>query len=147
MTQRGPLDVVESRVRNLLIDQADLRERAERTRRKEEDARKALLLAVVGVKDAAEAFLADAQAKAPDAAPTAHLGDVVRLMARLLAANQVEEASALGREPDARWHRIVETVVDEATPDGRVTREFVKAYLWMGELLRGGQVAVARRGE
>lgn len=147
MSQRGPLDVVESRVRNLLIEQADLRERAERAKRKDEEARKALLLSVVGVKDAAEAFLADALAKAPGAAPTGHLRDVVALMARLLAANQVEEASAIGREPDGRWHRVVEIVVDDSETEGRVVTEFVKAYLWKGALLREGQVAVARRGE
>lgn len=146
MTQRGPLDVVESRVRNLLIEQADLRERSERTKRKEEEARKALLLSIVGVKDAAEAFLADARAKAPGAAPTAYLGDVVGLVGRLLAAHQVEEASVLGGEPDGRWHRVIEIVVDDSVPEGHVATEFVKAYLWKGGLLREGQVAVARRG-
>lgn len=136
---RGPLDLIESRVRNLLIEQADLRERLERSKKKEDDARKALLLSVVGVKDAAEAYLADGE--------TGHMRDVVDLLARLLAANQVEEASALGREPDGRWHRVVDSVVDGATGEGKVTKEFVKAYLWKGDLLRGGQVAVARRGE
>ncbi|GEM_PF-4433427 len=143
----GPLDLVESRVRNLLIEQADVRERAERSKRKDDDARKALLLAVVGVKDATEAFLANARANAPDAAPTTYLGDVVDLIGRLLAANQVEEASALGREPDGRWHRVIEVVIDDSLPVGRVATEFVKAYLWKGDLLREGQVAVARHGE
>ncbi len=145
--QRGPLDVVESRVRNLLIEQADLRERAERAKKREDDARRAFLLSVIAVQDAAEAYLADAQAKAPEAVATGYLGEAVGLLAKLLAANQVEEASALGREPDGRWHRVIERVIDASVPEGRVAREFVKAYLWKGELLRGGQVAVARRGE
>ncbi len=140
---KGPLDLVESRVRNLLIEQADARERLERAKKKDDDARKALLLAVVGVKDAAEAYLTDAEAKGDPG----HLGDVVGLLARLLAANQVEEAAALGREPDGRWHRVVDTVVDGVIEEGKVVKEFLKAYLWKGDLLRGGQVAVARRGE
>lgn len=144
--ERSPLDLVESRVRNLLIEHADLRERAERAKRREDDARRGLLLAVVGVRDAAEAYLADAAAKAPDAAPTAYLRDVVALLGRLLASNEVEEVPALGRPPDGRWHRVLEVVNDASAPDGAVAREFVKAYLWKGQLLREGQVAVARRG-
>lgn len=135
----GPLDIVESRVRNLLLEQADLRERAERAKRRGEEAVRGLLLGVIGVKDAAEAYLAEADAE--------RLRDVVGLLARLLAAQQVEEASAVGRAPDPRWHRVVETVEEGSVPPGTVIREFVKAYLWKGGLLREGQVAVARRGE
>ncbi|MBI4613756.1 MAG: nucleotide exchange factor GrpE [Planctomycetes bacterium] len=140
----GPLAVLESRIKNLLIEQASLADRLARSQEREQEERGKLLCRFLEVADLAGTYAAEREG---DPSPAArYLQELERLVARILAEAGVHEVPGPGHPADPRYHRVVEAVPGAGRPAGTILKEYRKAYLWNGALLREGQVVVSDDG-
>lgn len=105
------------------------------------DAKRGLLLALVGLADGFERALAHMDAS-PDSVAAGVRG-MQRSLRSLLEAEGVKPFESVGERFDPTRHEAVATVRDFDGSPGTVVDEAGRGYLWNDELLRAAQVRVA----
>jgi len=136
---------VRAMILGLATARADLLER-ETEHRRETDR---LLLALVEVIDAFERVFDSVRESDLDAADQRLVGNfqtVYRLLSRTLREQRVVPIVTVAPEFDPRYHEVVETVDDPATPPGTIMREPRRGYLRDETVLRMAGVVVSSEG-
>ncbi|MBI4260019.1 MAG: nucleotide exchange factor GrpE [Actinobacteria bacterium] len=142
---------LEREVRGLIRDLATAR--ADLADRETEDARRTekLLLSLVEVADAFERvfdYLGEREDELPDPAKgwVANFRTVHRMLSNVLTGQGVTPIQTPSRRFDPRVHQAIETVADDALPEGTVVRELARGYAWGDRVLRKTQAVVVGRG-
>ena len=102
-----------------------------------------LLLGLLSVMDSFErAFQSEALKR--DSAVYSGFRSIFRQLQQLLEQHQVMSYESIGQAFDPNLHQATGTDVNPGYPEGAVSQEIQKGYLWEGIVLRPAQVLVAK---
>jgi molecular chaperone GrpE len=102
-----------------------------------------LLLGLLGVMDSFERAL---QSEALKEETPVHVGvrSIYRQLLQLLEQHEVMSYGSLGQRFDPNLHQAAHTEPSTRYPEGIITQEIHKGYLWEGKVLRPAQVIVSQ---
>jgi molecular chaperone GrpE len=72
---------------------------------------------------------------------------VRRLLERFLSEQGITRIEILNQTFDPQWHKVADIVADSTKPDGTITEEVKKGYVWQNQVLRKAEVVVVRNAE
>lgn len=142
-------DAVEQDVRRLMHDVAEARMSLDEARRAAEDRIEALLMRILEAQDAFDRVFEATHAKPEAVTPQmkiwlGNFRSVKRLLDVLLKEEGVRAVENLTGGFDPAWHKVADTVVDAALPEGTIVREVRRGYLRNQKILRKAEVVVVK---
>ncbi len=152
MMKNEPLalaDAVEQDVRRLMHELAEARMSLDEARRESEDRLEAILMRLLEVLDAFDRVFEATHAKPEAVTPQmkiwlGNFRSVKRLLDVLLKEEGVRPVENVTGGFDPAWHKVADTVVDGALPEGTIVREVRRGFVRNQKLLRKAEVVVVK---
>jgi molecular chaperone GrpE len=100
---------------------------------------------LLGLLDVVDSFERALQSEALKKETPVHVGvrSIYRQLQQLLEQHQVMSFGSLGQRFDPNLHQATHTEPNTRYPEGTITQEIHKGYLWDGKVLRPAQVIVS----
>jgi molecular chaperone GrpE (heat shock protein) len=148
----GTLQAIEQDIRDMLRRIADSELSLLEHKKQDSEKTRRLLLSIIEAMDAFDRVFKSIREKGDqvDRQMKKWIGNfrtIQRMLNTILTEQGVSAIENLDREFDSHWHKVAETVVDRSKPDGTITEELLKGYIWQNQILRKAEVIVVRNLE